>query len=333
MYAEYQVHKNPKNKKMIKRSGITNSVLHIITLFIASGVLMACKQETGNNPEKFFRGNTHTHAEFSDSHNKNDVPTIARWYKKAGYDFLVISEHNDRVSKKRVFCHDEASDPPDFIVLCGLELSNSRHVTALGIESFIGDEISLQDGVSKTLAAGGVPILNHPQNPVETASDFIATDGLNHLEVFNGNSPKDTQANEMLWDSILSSPVGRTVFAVAADDNHYKKSNVGRGWIMVNSPALTKEDIKESIRAGNFYASTGIILKKYKIKGKSIVVDSKNGKTVLFIGKYGIVLKRVDGSGGEYNIQGNELYVRVKITGKKGKSAWMQPVFIKDMRF
>ena len=119
------------------------------------------------------------------------------------------------------------------------------------------------------------------------------------------------------------------MFAVASDDNHYKKKKVGRGWIMVKAPALTKEDIKENIRAGNFYASTGVILNDYQVNKDSISVDSKNGNTISFIGKDGIVLSTVNRPEATYKIRGNELYVRVKITNSEGKSAWTQPVFVK----
>jgi hypothetical protein len=213
-------------------------------------------------------------------------------------------------------------------MLCGLELSRKIHQTALGIESFIGDEKSLQDGVNKTITAGGLSILNHPWSAHIKASDFIKIKGLNHLEVFNGNRPKQTAYCEKLWDKILSSPDGRPVYAVAADDNHYKKSKVGRGWIMVESPALTKEDIKENIREGNFYATTGIVLKDYQVTENSIKVDSENGSSIIFIGRNGKVLEKVKGPKASYHFNGDEYYVRVKITNDEGKSAWTQPVFI-----
>lgn len=254
---------------------------------------------------------------------------IARWYEEAGYDFLLISEHNNHIIKKQVFCHDDASDPPDFIMLCGLELSNSRHLTALGIDNDIGDETSLADGVKKTIANGGVPILNHPQDPVVTAKSFLATEGLNHLEVFNGTRPDDTPATEMLWDSILSSPSGRLVYAVASDDNHYKKADIGKGWIMVKSSELTKAAIEENIKNGNFYASTGITLNTYHATKRFITIDSQNGDTITFIGKNGFILSKVSGKKATYEIKGDELYVRAKVTNTESKAAWTQPVFVK----
>lgn len=277
----------------------------------------------------WYRGNTHTHAKFSDKNNKNDVPEIAKWYKKSGYNFLIISEHNDLLKKKKVICHDEASHTPEFIMLCGLELSESRHITALGINKYIGGESSLSDAVNKTIAAEGVPILNHPMEPFVKASDFIKTKGLNHLEIFNGNNPLDTPACEKLWDSVMSAPDGRIVYALASYDNHYKKSKVGRGWIMVDSPELTKDALKENIAKGNFYASTGVILNDYIVSTRSITVFSENGTHIIFIGKYGKVLKRADGSKAAYQVKGDEYYIRIKITDDIGNMAWTQPVIIK----
>jgi hypothetical protein len=283
-------------------------------------------QQSENN--HWYRGNTHTHARFSDENDYNDVPEIAGWYKDAGYNFLLLSEHNDHVAIKQIFCHDEATDIPGFIMFCGLELSNSRHHTAFGIDQFIGDENSLTDGVGKIHEAGGIPILNHPQDPIVSAAAYIATEGLNHLEIVNGGRLEDTPATEILWDSILSAPQGRAVYAVAADDNHYKKENVGKGWIMVKSPALTRQDIEANIRSGNFYATTGIFLKDYQVTKRRIIVVSENGTRITFIGKNGKVLKSVQGGKSIYKIKGDELYVRVKIFNDMGKMAWTQPVFI-----
>lgn len=310
----------------------------VCIFILGAGIsLVSCKHSgkpLENSVEQFtgvegwYRGNTHTHATYSDEKDSNDVLLIASWYEKAGYNFLILSEHNDHVAKKMIYSHDEASHPPNFIMISGLELSETRHHTAAGINKYIGGETSLQDGVAKTIEAGGIPILNHPQDPVVSARAFIATKGLNHLEIANGGRPEDTPATEVLWDSIMSAPDGRPVYAVGADDNHYKEANVGRAWIMVKAPKLTQSDILESIRNGDFYATTGVILNDISFTGKKIIIDSRNGDTIKFIGKNGSVLKTVSGNKADYEITGNELYVRAKITDSSGKAAWTQPVFV-----
>jgi len=275
----------------------------------------------------WYRGNTHTHAQWGDGYDTNDVPTIAGWYKSAGYDFLVLSEHNNRLTVKQTIAHNEATTST-FLMIPGLELSRSRHTGAFGINQYIGNETSLQDAVIKTLVAGGIPILHHPQDPVVTASTFIATQGLNHFEVFNGGRPPQTPATEILWDAILSAANGRIVYAVAADDNHYSQSGVAKGWIVVRAPALTKADILENFRIGNFYATTGVVLDDYRVSGDSVHVKSQNGNHITFIGKGGATLCSFAGSQAAYKIDGYELYVRAKITNTAGKMAWTQPVFV-----
>lgn len=289
----------------------------------------SCSNSTNRDQKtlRWYKGNTHTHATFSDENDTNDVPEIASWYEAAGYNFLVLSEHNDHVKGKKIFSHDEVQQSPSFIMISGNELSNSRHHLAFGINHYIGDETSLQDGVNKTIAAGGIPILNHPQSPVEKATGILAVKGLNHMEIANGGRPDDIPASEVLWDSVLSLPNGRLIYAVGADDNHYKKANVGRAWIMVRAPELTKEAIMDNFRKGNYYVTNGVLLNDYQADNKKITIRSQNGDTIRFIGKFGTMLKTIPGKEGTYNINGDELYVRAKITGN-GKAAWTQPVFI-----
>lgn len=304
-----------------------NSVFQILLVVIFTAVTACSNKSQDEKNWSWYRGNTHTHATFSDENDTNDVPEIASWYEQAGYNFLVLSEHNDHLKEKKIFSHDELSHPPIFLMISGNELSNSRHHLAFGINYYIGDETSLQDGVEKTIAAGGIPILNHPQSPVEKAADILAIKGLNHMEIANGGRPNDIPASEVLWDSLLSLPNGRLIYAVGADDNHYNKENVGRAWIMVRAPDLTKEAIMENFRKGNYYVSNGVILKDYQADNRTITISSMNGDTIRFLGKFGTVLRTIAGKNGTYKINGDELYVRAKVTGE-GKSAWTQPVFI-----
>jgi hypothetical protein len=273
----------------------------------------------------WYRGNTHTHSQLPAL---DDRSTIAGWYKTAGYDFLMISDHNYDVNQQN-YCPDNLSTAT-FLMICGVELSNSRHTTALGINQYISGESSLQDATTRTLNAGGIPILNHPQDPVVSASTFLSTVGLNHIEVVNGGRLDETPATEILWDQILSASNGRLAYGVASDDNHYSQSNVGRGWIVVKAQSLTKADILASVRAGNFYASTGIVLNDYVVNlaAKTITVDSQNGNTITFIGNNGAVLQSVSAAKATYLVTGLEKYVRAKITNTAGKMAWTQPIYV-----
>ena len=51
-----------------------------------------------------------------------------------------------------------------------------------------------------------------------------------------------------------------------------------------------------------------------------------------FIGKDGKVLKVDEAYNPSYKFKGNELYVRVRVEDSDGGVAWMQPVFLRDLR-
>ena len=282
----------------------------------------------------WYRGNTHTHSQLSDTGTLDDTATIAGWYRNAGYDFLLISDHNSDLEVKQIICHDNLTTAT-FLMICGLELSWGDHVTAFGINQYIMTTSSqLQESVTRTLSADGIPFLNHPNDPYGAvmlpASTFLGTVGLNHLEVVNGQRPEDTILSEAFWDRILSDSNSRPVYGVAADDNHYTFSQSFKGWIMVRATSLNRTNIMASVRDGDFYASTGIILNDYveNLSAKTIMVDSQNGTNITFIGNNGATLQSTAGATATYHVTGSEKYVRAKITGAAGIMGWTQPIFV-----
>ncbi len=61
-------------------------------MFGAVAILAAGAQDAGPASPRWFKGNLHTHSLWSDG---DDYPEmIADWYKRAGYHFLGISDHN-----------------------------------------------------------------------------------------------------------------------------------------------------------------------------------------------------------------------------------------------
>ncbi len=164
------------------------------------------------------------------------------------------------------------------------------------------------------------------------------------------------------------------LYGLATDDTHnyhtnaVGKSNGGRGWVMVRAAGLKVENLIQAMEAGDFYASSGVRLKDVRReKGKlSLEIDAEPGVdyTVQFIGtrkgynskgepvrtangemlrvtyRYsddiGKVLSEVKGTSAAYELKGDEIYVRAKITSTKIKAnpyvagefecAWTQPL-------
>lgn len=163
------------------------------------------------------------------------------------------------------------------------------------------------------------------------------------------------------------------VYGLATDDSHdyhgdKPTSMPGRGWIVVRARRLTPASLIAAMEAGDFYSSTGVSLRDIRMAdGKlRIEIEPEPGVTYTtqFIGtrqgydkttqpvldkegaplpvtrKYsadiGQVLAEQQGPVAEYKLQGDELYVRAKVTSSKAKenwyrqgereSAWVQPV-------
>ncbi len=205
--------------------------------------------------------------------------------------------------------------------------------------------------------------LNHPNFGYGiTAEDLAFVIRERFFEVYNGHPSinhlgDDTHpAVERLWDianTIRLSELGAPpLFGVATDDSHHYHgkggSRTGRGWIQVQSRYLSPEHIIRGIKAGDFYASSGVELKEVSHDAVENVlalrIDAKPGVqyTTRFIGtakdhgmtvlpenqeegepssehKYsspaiGKVLATATGETPQYRLTGRELYVRAVVT-------------------
>ena len=162
------------------------------------------------------------------------------------------------------------------------------------------------------------------------------------LEVFNGHPMTNTfgtgnkPSAEQIWDAVLTS--GQKIFAAATDDAHNyheftpNHSNPGRGWLNVRASHLTSDGIIDSLRSGDFYSSTGVVLNEITADKNGIAIEIERIPFVeyetTFVGEGGKVLDRCFGSNPEYILQGEKGYVRATISDSNGFKAWIQPVHI-----
>lgn len=177
-------------------------------------------------------------------------------------------------------------------------------------------------------------------------------------------------ANTIRIDQIKSKPM----LGLATDDSHYYHgrpgSHTGRGWVMVQSSQLKASSLIEAMNNGDFYASSGVTLTEVKYDRsqqklsltiqpqdgvtystrfigtvasydkQSVVQLDANGKpiraTKLYSDDVGAVLAESDSLTPEYQLTGDELYVRAVVTSSQDhpdpsfqnqkEQAWTQPV-------
>jgi len=298
----------------------------------------------------WFKGNTHCHTTNSDG----DLPPrqVVRWYHDHGYNFLVITDHN-LLTDPRYLDTDERDN---FLLIPGEEVSDSHkdkpiHLCAINISQNIppqrGDTIAstLQNNVDAIVRQGGLAQLNHPNwKWAFSDKEMAQVKNARLVEIYNFSTGCNNfgaggnRGMEEVWDRVLSK--GVLMYGIASDDAHdytgefsSYKSNPGTGWIMVKAPVLTTTDIVGAIENGQFYSTTGLILKDVQISDSGYRVDieanSETRYTTTFIGKDGRILKEVFGPSAVYNFKGDEMYVRARIFASSGRFACTQPVFLK----
>ena len=214
----------------------------------------------------------------------------------------------------------------------------------------------------------GIPMFAHINHPnfgygIST-EDLKKLNGERFFELYNGHPAVNNAGNdeydstEIMWDLVNIHYLDQgkpLLYGIATDDSHHYHnftadlSNTGRGWVMVNSKKLETSSLIEAMEKGDFYASTGITIKKYVVTKNQIRVEVEPEQGVhyeiLFLGyKDGgeavEILERIKDTKGSYTFQDNDLFVRVKITSdalkesppntQETKQAWTQPFLVKN---
>ena len=213
--------------------------------------------------------------------------------------------------------------------------------------------------------------LNHPNfGYAVTPADLAHATLERHFEVFNGHpsvnqlGSDEKPSIEQLWDIAnvirLADLGAPPLFGVATDDSHdyhsgpgdRQSSRPGRGWVMVRSTHLTPEKIIQALQAGDFYASSGVVLRDVQFDGEQrslrVEIEPEQGVsyTTRFIGSFagddgeppriGEELAAVEGPVATYRLSGSELYVRAVVSSSEApadpvwkgqvQQAWTQPV-------
>jgi hypothetical protein len=199
------------------------------------------------------------------------------------------------------------------------------------------------------LQLGGIAQLNHPN--FHHAADAalvieLARKGLALLEIANQSKDTDNAGDdrhlstEAMWDQVLTA--GAMVYGVASDDaHHYDDANglVARGetahtgdhgFVMVRA-AKTPTDIRQGVARGDFYSSTGVLLKTASATRDEFEIEvapsAVGPHRFSFIGQGGRILARMEGRHARFPFAKAEPgYVRAVVEDQHGQKAWLQPV-------
>ena len=281
-----------------------------------------------------YKGQMHCHSTNSDG---VDTPTaLVTFYKNAGYHFVSITDH------------DVATPDPGVsgvLFIPGIEIApdigTSYHIPVYNTTN-VQNAKTGQGVIDGTLSLGAYVNIAHPNYAAYPIpySGLARLSGYYGIEIYNANCTNMTDDPagyaENRWDELLTD--GRKVFGFAVDDNHQSSSDwqANAGWVQVFADDLSVNSILDSLKRGNFYASTGADL-SVTVAGN--VITATTGATgatgaaakIEWIGKNGVVLRTssLHVTTDSYTIVGDELYVRIKVTrDSDSKYAWSNPIWV-----
>jgi hypothetical protein len=308
--------------------------------------------------------------------------------KRFGADWLVVrGEGSQRRVKLKTFdeVRGKVAEPGKFLLIQGEEISSkfrdcNVHVNAINLAEVIpprrGNSVADTlandiDAVERQSRGLGRSILSHVNHPNWSdhdisAEDLARTAAARVFEVCDAcpdsnNSGDATHPSvEKIWDVANTIRIAKMkappLYGIGSDDaHHYQRfwpdgANPGRGWIMVRAKRLDADSLIDAMNRGDFYASTGVILRgvAYDAKRRTIAVkvQSEPGVryTIEFVGtlagvdpaaksaeagktskrpgrvyspEIGMVLWRIEGDSATYHFSGKELYVRAVVRSDK----------------
>jgi hypothetical protein len=134
---------------------------------------------------------------------------------------------------------------------------------------------------------GGLVIWAHPAT--NDAARILACPGLVGIEISHMG---DSSLRDRLWDEVLSAcaDTGRPfLWGFAADDTHSKK-RIGLSWMDMRISDWSEKAIKQALRHGAFYTSTGPTIKAIVVAGKTIKLELDSEAEVRWLrsGQFGL---------------------------------------------
>jgi len=235
-----------------------------------------------SSPGRFWRGNLHTHSHLSDG--ALSPEQVVEAYKRAGYDFLHLSDHFlERFGWPIVDTRAFRSN--SFTTLIGAELhamgtevGELWHILAAGLPLDFPAPKSGETGpelAARARAAGAFVAIAHPAWSQLTMNDGRALEAAHAVEIYNHGCAVETDRGDgfYLLDELLNE--GRRLTAVATDDAHFKNGDYDAfgGFVEVKAESLDPDALLESLKAGRFYSSQGPRLLDVEVSPGEIAVS------------------------------------------------------------
>jgi len=219
-----------------------------------------------STPGRFWRGNLHAHSNLSDG--ALNPADVVEAYKRAGYDFVQVSDHFlDRFDWPIADTRELRSD--DFTTLIGAEVhamgtsvGEYWHIVATGLPLDFRPADPDESGpelAERARKAGAFVAIAHPSWSQLTIEDGRSLSAAHAIEVYNHTCAMLTDRGDgfYLLDQLCNE--GRRLTAVAGDDAHFHNGDLDAfgASVMIKSETREPESLLGALKAGEFYSTQG----------------------------------------------------------------------------
>ncbi|MEX2232762.1 MAG: histidinol-phosphatase [Cyclobacteriaceae bacterium] len=303
-----------------------------------------------------------------------------KYLEKFGKDWVTYKTDTGRIQVKlKTFKeYKPLFEDDNFLILQSEEISDRTlgkpiHMNVTNIQTLIpllgGENVTevmqrYVDAVLKQRKETGVPMFPHINHPnyfyAVTAQDIIDLKGERFFEVYSGHPKVNNYGDslhpglENMWDMINIAYHKKNqpfLYGLGTDDSHHyhlfgnSYSNAGRGWVMVLADSLSPGSLIKAMEAGNFYATSGVIMEEVAVADKALHIKVREepgvNYEIQFIGataeaQHSRILKTISGPEASIELLPEFIFVRAKITSDKLKenpfqegdyeTAWTQPL-------
>ncbi len=270
------------------------------------------------------RGNLHCHSKRSDG--ADEPQAVIDAYRHAGYDFLMLSDHDCHATVSQLAGYDAAG----MTLIPGCEISrDGPHMLQVGGTRAAVPRDDRQAVIAEIAADGGLAIMNHPNGLYPESGhcpqeQLDALKGYAGIEVFNaliGELAGSAYAFDR-WDRLLSAR--RRVWGYANDDAHAVR-HIGQGWMVVFADTRAPADIIRALGTGRFYGSSGVAIDAIAVQDGRARIRAAHAERIVAVGELGRRLQVADAQELEVALPETG-YVRFECYGRGERQAWSQPI-------
>ena len=207
-------------------------------------------------------------------------------YKRAGYDFLQLSDHFlDRYGWPIRDTRRLRSN--NFTTLCGAEVhamgtsaGEMWHILATGLPLDFPPASPEESGprlATRAREAGAFVAIAHPAWSQLTIEEGRVLAAAHAVEIYNHGSAVETDRGDgfYLLDQLCNED--RRLTAIATDDAHFRHGDYDAfgGFVMVKSESLEPDGILNALKMGEFYSSQGPRLHNIEVSRSEVRVECR----------------------------------------------------------